>query len=101
MCSYAARGPARAGLSAEADELAKKLTASKSESERADLKAKLLDTLGKQFDMRQKKQQDEIVALEAKVKKLAEMVARRQESRKEIIAKRLDQILSNAEGLGW
>ena len=59
------------------------------------------ELLEKQFSLRQKRHQEEIAGLEAKVKKLKELLEKRQENRREIISKRLDQILSNAEGLGW
>jgi len=81
--------------------MARKLGEAKSESERSQIKTELTDLLEKQFGLRQKRHQEEIAALEAKVKKLKELVEKRQENRREIIAKRLDQILSNAEGLGW
>jgi hypothetical protein len=84
-----------------ADELAKKLGEAKSDTERSQIKTELTDLLEKQFGLRQKRHQEEIAGLEAKVKKLKELVEKRQENRREIIAKRLDQILSNAEGLGW
>jgi uncharacterized membrane protein len=83
------------------EELTKKLGEAKSESERSEIKTELSQNLDKQFGLRQKRHQEEIAALEAKVKKLKELVEKRQENRREIIAKRLDQILSNAEGLGW
>jgi hypothetical protein len=82
-------------------ELTKKLGEAKSESERSEIKTELSQNLEKQFGLRQKRHQEEIAALEAKVKKLKDLVEKRQENRREIIAKRLDQVLSNAEGLGW
>jgi hypothetical protein len=88
-------------LAQRADELARKLGAAKSETDRSQIKTELSDLLEKQFSFRQKRHQEEIAALEAKVKKLKDLVEKRQENRHEIIAKRLDQILSNAEGLGW
>jgi len=88
-------------LARRAEEMARKLGEAKSESERSQIKTELTDLLEKQFGLRQKRHQEEIAALEAKVKKLKELVEKRQENRREIIAKRLDQILSNAEGLGW
>jgi hypothetical protein len=88
-------------LAQRADELARKLGAAKSETDRSQIKTELSELLEKQFSFRQKRHQEEIAALEAKVKKLKDLVEKRQENRREIIAKRLDQILSNAEGLGW
>ncbi len=72
-----------------------------SDTARSDIKAKLSATLGKQFDLRQKRHEQEIKALEAKVKKLKELVIKRQESREEIVSRRLEQILRESQGLGW
>ena len=36
-----------------------------------------------------------------RVKKLKELVRLRNEKRREIVAKRLEQVLRDAEGLGW
>ena len=79
----------------------RKLGEAKSDSDRSKIKEDLSQILEKQFDLRQKRHLDEIKSLEAKVKKLKELVDKRQENRREIVSKRLDQILSDAEGLGW
>ena len=87
-------------LAQESEKLVKQL--GKAEGENKDkIKSKLTDTLGKQFDVRQKRHEAEIAALEAQIKKLKEMVQKRQENRREIIGKRLDQLVREAEGLGW
>jgi hypothetical protein len=83
------------------DELAKKLGDAKSDEERSKIKTQLSEILENQFDLRQKRHLEEIKALEAKVKKLKDLVEKRQENRRGIVAKRLDLILSDAEGLGW
>jgi hypothetical protein len=90
-----------AGLTQSAEQLAHQLSAAKSDSERDKIKVQLVDVLEKQFDLRQRRHTDEIAALEAQVKKLRSLVEKRQENRREIVAKRLDQILSDAQGLGW
>ncbi len=88
-------------LAGRAEELARKLGEASPETDKSKIKAQLKDVLEKQFDLRQKRHLDEIKALEAKVKKLKDLVEKRQENRGEIVAKRIDQILSDAEGLGW
>ena len=90
-----------AGLAKEAGTLIRKLEAAESDTARNEIKAQLSANLGKQFDSRQKRHEQEIKALEAKVKKLKELVNKRQESREEIISRRLDQILRDSQGLGW
>jgi hypothetical protein len=87
-------------LAHQSEELVKKLAKAEGAS-RDKIKDQLTDTLGKQFDVRQKRHQAEILALEAQVKKLKELVQKRQDNRREIISKRLDQLAREAEGLGW
>jgi hypothetical protein len=81
--------------------LAHALVEAKSDSERDKLKNQLTETLEKVFDLRQKRHAKEIADLEAQVKKLKDLVQRRQENRRDIVAKRLDQIVSDSQGLGW
>jgi hypothetical protein len=90
-----------ANLAREAEELGRKLGDAKGDADRSKVRTQLSEVLGRQFDLRQKRHQDEIKALEDKVKKLRDLVDKRQENRRDIIAKRLDQIQSDAEGLGW
>jgi hypothetical protein len=88
-------------LAHQAHELARKLRDAKAEADKDKLKAQLAETLEKQFDLRQKRHTTEIENLEAQVKKLKELVQKRQEARRDIINKRLDQLQREAEGLGW
>ena len=90
-----------ASISHEADQLARQLGEAKSEAERDKLMTKLGETLEKQFDQRQKRHEHEIQELETQVKKLKGLVSRRQENRREIIGKRMEQVLREAQGLGW
>jgi hypothetical protein len=90
-----------ANLSRQAEQLARRLADAKSDSDRDKIKGDLRDVLEKQFELRQRRHEQEIEALEAQVKKLKDLVRRRSDNRREIVAKRLDQILSEAEGLGW
>lgn len=90
-----------ASLAQNADGLSKQLAAADNDSKRDELKSKLSDVLGKQFDARQQRHKLEIDSLEAKVKKLKELVAKRQESRGEIISRRLEQVVRDGQGLGW
>ena len=77
------------------------LERAQTDAQRADVRTKLTDNLGKQFDLRQKRHGLEIEALEAQVKKLRELVRKRQESREDIISRRVDQIIRETDGLGW
>ncbi len=99
--SNASTRNAESVLAHRADELAKKLGEAKSDAERSQIKTELSELLEKQFNFRQKRHQEEIAGLEAKVKKLKDLVEKRQENRREIVSKRVDQILRDADGLGW
>jgi len=88
-------------LAHQAEQLAHKLSEAKSDSDRDKIKGDLRDRLEKQFEQRQGRHEKEIEALEAQVKKLKDLVRKRNDNRREIVSKRLDQILSDAEGLGW
>lgn len=98
--SWAVSGE-EANLAHEGDQLGRQLAEAKSDSDRDKIKAKLSDLLEKQFDLRQKRHESEIEALEAQVKKLKDLVQKRQENRRDIISKRLDQVVRDAQGLGW
>jgi hypothetical protein len=88
-------------LSAETDPLVRQLGEAKSDAERKNIKAKLIQVLEKQFDRRQRRHEAEIEALEAQVKKLKDLVRARSENRREIVSRRSEQILREAQGLGW
>ena len=77
------------------------LKVAKTDSEVEKITAQLDEALEKSFAMRQKRHAQEIEELEAKVKTLKELVAKRQEKRREIVANRREQILREAQGLGW
>jgi hypothetical protein len=101
MSPFFGGSPEEGSLAHEADRLARQLGEARSDADRDQLKTKLGEVLGKQFDQRQKRHEAEIKALEAKVKKLRDLVEKRQENRREIIARRLEQILRESQGLGW
>ena len=81
--------------------IVEQLKNAKSDDEIDKFKGQLDDALEKSFALRQKRHNQEIEELEAKVKTLKELVAKRQEKRREIVANRREQILHEAQGLGW
>jgi hypothetical protein len=88
-------------LANQANRVAHELGSAQSDTDREKLKTRLSTILEKQFELRQERHMKEIKSLEAQVKKLRDLVDKRQENRREIVAKRLDQILQEAQGLGW
>ena len=71
------------------------------EDARSKVKEKLSAALVKQFDAQQKRRELELSRVEAQVKKLRALMKKRDEERKTIIDKRLDQLIREADGLGW
>jgi hypothetical protein len=90
-----------AAVGRHAHQLAQAFAREKSDSDREKIKGQLGDLLKEQFDKRQKRHEDEIKQLEAQIKKLRDLVDKRQENRREIISRRLDQIVRESQGLGW
>src|SRR5438045_1190600 len=85
----------------EAATLLSQFARTEDEEARAAIKSKLSGVLEKQFDLQQKRRQQEVARIEAQLKKLKDLIRKRSEARQTIIDKRLDQLLREAEGLGW
>ena len=85
----------------EAQNLLAKYTKSTDEKARAETRAALAKVLERQYDLRQKAAESEVAQLEAQVQRLRDLIQKRQQARQEIVQKRLDQLLREAEGLGW
>jgi hypothetical protein len=94
-------GNEEAVLERRVDVLSQQLEAADSDERRGEIKAQLGDILGRQFDLRQKRHALEIEGLEARIRKLRQLVQKRQENRAEIISHRLDQIVRDSQGLGF
>ena len=71
------------------------------DAERTKIKAKLSEALNKQFEQQQKRRELELARAEAQLKKVRELMKKRGEERKTIVEKRLDQLVREADGLGW
>ena len=71
------------------------------EEDKKEIKKKLADELGKQFDANMKRQQAELEALEKQINDLKNLMKKRQDARTTIIDRRLEQVIQDAEGLGW
>jgi hypothetical protein len=88
-------------LAQDAEQLARRISAAKTESEKDKLVIQLREILEKQFDVRQRRHESEVEELEAQVQKLRERIHKRQDNRSEIISQRLNVVIRDAEGLGW
>ena len=81
--------------------LLKKLSEAKEEATKTDLQKKLTEALGKQFDIRQEAREKELKELEERVKRLRETLEKREKAKESIVKNRLEQLLREADGLGW
>ena len=69
--------------------------------ERSKIKSKLAALLEKEFDLQQKRRDLELSRAEARLKKVRDLWKKRSDARQTIIDKRLDQLIREADGLGW
>lgn len=69
--------------------------------DRRKLKEKLKSVLGGQFDTRQSMQELELIRVEQRIQKLREQLELRKQERANIVRTRLEQLIREAEGLGW
>jgi hypothetical protein len=71
------------------------------EAARSKIKSSLATALEKEFDLQQKRRDMEVTAVEARIKKVRELMQKRSDARQSIIEKRADQLIREADGLGW
>jgi hypothetical protein len=71
------------------------------DAQRAKIKTDLSAALAKSFDLQQQRRSLELTHVEARLKKVREVMQKRSDARQTIIDKRLDQVLREAYGLGW
>jgi hypothetical protein len=85
----------------EVGRLTKEYAKTEGNEARTKVKDKLSAALVKQFDAQQKRRDLELDRVEKQVKKLRDLMKKRDEERKTIIDRRLDQLVREADGLGW
>jgi hypothetical protein len=71
------------------------------DDEKKEIRKKLADALSKQFDAHMEQQQKELTALEKQIADLRAILKKRQDAKTDIIDRRMDQLIRDAEGLGW
>ena len=87
-------------LDAKTQELAEQLRNAKTE-EREKIKTQITETVTKHFDVRQKRRELQIKRMEDELKKLREAMIKRNESKEQIIKKRLTELVGNEDDLGF
>lgn len=90
-----------AQASQESAELLSRYAATDNAADQKEIKAKLRTALEDQFKVQLKRQQLELARIEERVKKLREQFKKRTDTRDTIIDRRLEQLINEAEGLGW
>jgi hypothetical protein len=81
--------------------LVEKYGRAENETERAELKSQLAKALGDEFVAQQKRRSHELDRVEAQLKKVRDVLRKRADERQSIVDKRLEQLVREAEGLGW
>jgi flagellar motility protein MotE (MotC chaperone) len=89
------------GAQSTATKLAKDYAKSEKDDEKKELRKKLQDLLAKQFDQHMEQQQKELKALENQIENLKTLMKKRSEAKTAIVDRRMDQLIQDAQGLGW
>ncbi|TMQ34876.1 MAG: hypothetical protein E6K70_05300 [Planctomycetota bacterium] len=82
-------------------QLAQKYVKTEKEDEKKDLRKNLTQVLGRQFDLHLEAQQKELDELEKQVAKLKNVLKKRKDAKENIVERRLEQLVQDADGLGW
>jgi hypothetical protein len=85
----------------ESAQLAQQYVKATKEEEKREIRKKLADVLGQQFDAHIQQQQKELEDLEKQLASLRAIVKKRLDAKTPIVDRRIDQLVQEAEGLGW
>jgi len=92
---------AEAGLAGEASEILAHYSEAETAADRKKIAVELRESLAKQFDVQKQRRELELGRIEEQVRKLRDQLKKRTDARETIIDRRLDQLINEAEGLGW
>jgi hypothetical protein len=81
--------------------LAQQYVKAEKEEDKTKLRGDLTKLLRKQFDQHLEQQKKELEALEKQIEHLRSVLDKRRENRDKIIERRFEQLVQDAEGLGW
>ncbi len=93
--------PLRVQLQTESAPLARQYVAAEKQEEKKQIRQKLSDTLSQQFDVHIKEQQKELEDLEKQIATLRSVLKKRIDAKATIVERRVEQLIQDAEGLGW
>jgi hypothetical protein len=88
-------------LQEQSSQLAKQYITTEKSDEKQNIRKKLADVLNQQFDMHMQRQEKELAALEKEIADLRSLMKKRQDAKAAIVDRRIDQVIQDAEGLGW
>jgi hypothetical protein len=88
-------------LARKSEDLVAQYAATEDDEQRGGIKTLLAELLAQQFSVQQQLRERELARVEARVKKLRELTQKRREAQQTIVEQRLDQLLREADGLGW
>ena len=84
-----------------ASHLAQQLLKAEKNDEKQDLRKKLDEMLQKEFDQHLQHQEKELEELEKQLAQLRGTLKKRKDAKESIIRRRAEQLINEAEGLGW
>jgi flagellar motility protein MotE (MotC chaperone) len=82
-------------------QLAKEYVKAEKEDAKKEIRKKLAESLANQFDQHVANQQKELDDLEKQIATLKDLLKKRAAAKNDIVERRLEQLIRNAEGLGW
>jgi len=92
---------ADSAMGRQEEQLVARYATTEDAEQRSAIKAELAEQLTNHFSIQEQIRDRELARVEARVKKLRELTQKRRDAQKTIIEQRLDQLLRDADGLGW
>lgn len=94
---YSLLSPAQHGAAV----LARNYVKAEKESEKKDIRQKMVDVLNEQFDNQMTEQQKELEELEKQITELRTVLKKRSAAKGTIVDQRVEQLIREADGMGW
>jgi hypothetical protein len=88
-------------LERRARDLARQYGRAQGREEKEKLRDELAAALQQQFDAQQQRRKAEVDRVEEQLRRLREVLQKRDDAKRAIVQRRLEQLLQDAEGLGW
>jgi hypothetical protein len=88
-------------LQQESTQLAQQYVKAEKEGDKDEIRKKLEDAVNKQFNAHMEQQEKELKELENQLEHLRSVLRKRQEQKDRIVRRRIEQLINEAEGLGW